>query len=94
MDKFDIFVCAVCIGTIVAGAVFGTWALFMTMSLQGENKMTRKHFEIVAAAISNIVNRPDRWLVANMLADSFEKENPRFDRDRFITACRPTEGAE
>ena len=33
MDKFDIFVCAVCIGTIVAGAVFGTWALFMTMSL-------------------------------------------------------------
>ena len=36
--------------------------------------MTRKHFEIVAAAISNIVNRPDRWLVANMLADSFEKD--------------------
>ena len=56
--------------------------------------MTRKHFEIVAAAISNIVNRPDRWLVANMLANSFEKENPRFDRDRFIAACRPTEGAE
>ena len=33
MDKFDIFVCAVCIGTIVAGAVFGTWALLVTMSL-------------------------------------------------------------
>jgi len=52
-------------------------------------KMTRKHFEIVAAAVANITNRPDRWLVANMLADSFEKENPRFDRDKFITACRP-----
>tara|TARA_B100000809_G_C14772696_1_gene399997 strand:+ start:162 stop:383 length:222 start_codon:yes stop_codon:yes gene_type:complete len=56
--------------------------------------MTKKHFEIVAAAVANIVERADRWLIANMLADSFEKENPRFDRDRFIAACRPTEGAD
>ena len=56
--------------------------------------MTRKHFEIVAAAVSNIVERSERWLIANMLANSFEKENPRFDRDRFIAACRPTEGAD
>ena len=54
-------------------------------------KMTKKHFEIVAAAVANIVERADRWLIANMLADSFEKLNPRFDRDRFIAACRPTE---
>tara|TARA_R110001583_G_scaffold70203_1_gene198780 strand:+ start:301 stop:483 length:183 start_codon:yes stop_codon:yes gene_type:complete len=53
--------------------------------------MTRKHFEMVAAAVANITSRPDRWLVANMLANSFEKENPRFDRDRFIAACRPKE---
>ena len=33
MDKFDILMYALCIGTIAAGAVFGTWALFMTMSL-------------------------------------------------------------
>ena len=33
MDKFDLLMYALCIGTIVAGAVFGTWALFMTMSL-------------------------------------------------------------
>ena len=56
--------------------------------------MTGKHFEIVAAAVANIVERADRWLIANMLADSFEKLNPRFDRDRFIAACRPTEGQD
>ena len=56
--------------------------------------MTRKHFEIVAAAVANIVERADRWLIANMLADSFEKLNPRFNRDRFIAACRPTEGQD
>jgi hypothetical protein len=56
--------------------------------------MTRKHFEIVAAAVANIVERSDRWLIANMLANSFEKLNPRFDRDKFIAACRPTEGAD
>ncbi len=33
MDKFDILMYAVCIGTIVAGVVFGTWALFMTMTI-------------------------------------------------------------
>ena len=56
--------------------------------------MTKQHFEIVAAAVANIVERADRWLIANMLADSFEKLNPRFDRDRFIAACRPTEGQD
>ena len=53
--------------------------------------MTRKDFELIAAAVANITQRSDRWLVANMLANSFEKENSRFDRDRFIAACRPTE---
>ena len=56
--------------------------------------MTRKHFEMVAAAVANITMRSDRWLVANMLANSFENDNPRFDRDRFIAACRPTEGQD
>ena len=56
--------------------------------------MTRKHFEMVAAAVANITMRSDRWLVANMLANSFENDNSRFDRDKFIAACRPTEGAD
>jgi len=53
--------------------------------------MTRKDFELVAAAVANITKRSDRWLVANMLANSFENDNPRFNRDRFIAACRPKE---
>ena len=53
--------------------------------------MTRKHYEIVAAAVASITTRSDRWLIANKLANGFEKENPRFDRDRFIAACRPTD---
>jgi len=56
--------------------------------------MTRKHFEIVAAAVANIWKRADRWLIANMLADTFEAQYPRFDRDKFIAACRPTEGQD
>ena len=55
--------------------------------------MTRKHFEVVAAAVAEITTRSDRWLIANKLANGFEKENPRFDRDRFIAACRPAEGS-
>ena len=53
--------------------------------------MTRKHFEMVAAAVAKMVERSDRWLITNLLADSFENDNPRFDRDRFIAACRPTD---
>ena len=56
--------------------------------------MTRKHYKMVAAAVAKMVERSDRWLVANLLADTFEKDNPRFDRDKFIAACRPTEGAD
>ena len=56
--------------------------------------MTRKHFEMVAAAVADIVNRPDRWMIPNVLSNNFENDNPRFDRDKFIAACRPTEGAD
>ena len=56
--------------------------------------MTRKHFKMVATAVANIVNRPDRWMIANVLANNFENDNSRFDRDKFIAACRPTEGAD
>ena len=33
MDKFDLLFTGVCILTIAASAIFGTWALFMTMTL-------------------------------------------------------------
>ena len=56
--------------------------------------MTRKHYEMVACAVASIVKRADRWLMANTLANSFENDNPRFDRDKLIAACRPTEGQD
>ncbi len=53
--------------------------------------MTRKDFEIVAESVSRVPVRSDRWLLASMLADNFEAMYPRFNRDRFIEACRPKE---
>ena len=59
--------------------------------------MTRKVFEQVAASVKNSVDKADETLDANLygfaaemaneLADYFQKENPRFDRDRFFDAC-------
>ena len=51
--------------------------------------MTKKDFELVAASVSRVSIRADRWTLANMLANNFEAMYPRFDRDKFINACRP-----
>ena len=53
--------------------------------------MTRKDFEMVAQSVSRVPVRSDRWLLAAMLADNFEAMYPRFNRERFIQACRPAE---
>ena len=64
--------------------------------------MTRKHFNAIAAALAEahaeigdmntIVHVADARraldLAAAKLADVLQAENPRFDRDRFTTACR------
>ena len=59
--------------------------------------LTRKVFEQVAASVKKSVDKADETLDANLygfaaemaneLADYFQKENPRFDRDRFLDAC-------
>ena len=54
MDKFDLLMYVACIGTIVASAVFGTWALLITMSLQGlimNSKEQRRNIYICLAAM-------------------------------------------
>jgi len=53
--------------------------------------MTRKDFEIVAQSVSRVLVRSDRWLLASMLADNFEAMYPRFNRGKFIEACKPKE---
>lgn len=53
--------------------------------------MTKKHFEAIAAILSE-VHEDYRFdgavdAVANRLSDYFKSENSRFDRDRFLAAC-------
>jgi hypothetical protein len=52
--------------------------------------LTRKVFEAQAAIIKEHLPKVGREFSHEMacsLADYFEKENPRFDRDRFFEAC-------
>lgn len=49
--------------------------------------MTRKHFVLIARQVAKIRDRADRIMLANDLACEFARENPRFDRARFLSAC-------
>ena len=59
--------------------------------------LTRKVFEQIAASVKKSVDKADETLDTNLygfatemaheLADYFQKENPRFDRERFLDAC-------
>ena len=50
----------------------------------------KKHFEAIAAICEQVSIHGDadtvRW-VATRMADYFASENPRFDREKFLTAC-------
>jgi len=58
---------------------------------------TRKDFNETAAIVRHALERADRagdfeymmhqYTVACMYADTFTRSNPRFDRDKFMTAC-------
>ena len=49
--------------------------------------MTRKHFVMIAQVVSAIDNIDTRREVALNFASEFQKENPRFDIEKFIKAC-------
>jgi len=50
--------------------------------------MTRKHFELIAAAVAAAHTDPGaREQVAYQLAQALASTNPQFDRARFIAAC-------
>jgi len=51
--------------------------------------MTKKDFQTVAKSVSLVPVRSDRWKLAAMLADNFEAMYPRFNRGKFIEACKP-----
>jgi hypothetical protein len=56
--------------------------------------MTRRHFEILAAVVqgsgSRFKSQAAHVGFASDLAAWLARENPRFDRARFLEACRPT----
>jgi len=49
--------------------------------------MTRKHFRALAVAIRAIKDEWERRQNAQAMADLCQRQNPRFDRDRFYRAC-------
>lgn len=53
--------------------------------------MTKKHFEAIAAILSEVHDdyRHDGAVdaMASRMADYFKSQNPRFDRDQFLAAC-------
>lgn len=49
--------------------------------------MTKKDFVAIAASIKAIDSPTQRKLVAASMVNTCTRSNPRFDRDRFLTAC-------
>lgn len=64
------------------------------MATERAYTVTRKHYiaaaEVIRTAIASDgtpIDRGYQMTVARLLADIFTDDNPRFDRDRFFTAC-------
>jgi hypothetical protein len=50
--------------------------------------MSRKHFEKIAAVIAEIKDDGERRAVAITCGAAFSMACPRFDRSRFLAACK------
>ena len=54
--------------------------------------MTRKHFNVVAKAISEMeLTDETRKRIVSELSDTFHSFNFNFDKRKFRRACRPTQ---
>jgi hypothetical protein len=51
--------------------------------------MTRKDYQVIAAAIKDVTvfSNPSLGTVVNFLVERLALDNPRFDRAKFIKAC-------
>lgn len=50
--------------------------------------MTKKDYQLIADAVRQMFSLGDNHLyVADMLAVKLAQDNPKFDRDKFLTAC-------
>ena len=50
--------------------------------------MTRRHFQALADAIAEIEDETTRRVAACAIARVCRSFNPRFDRERFMAACK------
>lgn len=51
-------------------------------------KMTRQHFELIAATIRDLTfSPPNKQYIAAVFAATLDDTNPNFDRERFIAAA-------
>jgi hypothetical protein len=50
--------------------------------------MSRKHFVRIAAVVAEISSEAERRELALTLCASFQLINPRFNRARFLAACK------
>jgi hypothetical protein len=50
---------------------------------------SKRDYVAAAAEIRAHPNAEARWLAAGLLANVFAKDNPRFDREKFLKACEP-----
>ena len=49
--------------------------------------MSKKHFELLAKCINSIMDPHARLQAAVAVASACKEANPRFDQDRFFSAC-------
>lgn len=52
--------------------------------------MTRKDFELIARVVSEMWDTTERQSIARAFAKELAHTNARFDRDRFLRACKAT----
>ena len=55
-------------------------------------KWTKATYEMVASILATAeenseISDPERAMLADRFAERFAGDNPRFDRERFLTAC-------
>lgn len=50
--------------------------------------MARKYLRVIASAVATIADDCARYAAALALADELRHYNPRFDRGRFLLACK------
>ena len=54
--------------------------------------MTKKDYELIASALNNTYLGHKEWVrtleqIAGTLADTLAEHNPKFNRNKFLTAC-------